>query len=273
MRKVHSDSFGNLRDKSNRWWIPSRSYIRLRANLTNGDGTLINTSSLAANGGDKAPNMGVCGNLFQSMEFKIAQKVVSRISDRVAQVDALYSRLNYSKSQLDAWGQSTNWWDPDYKFRNNQIAVDGLELDDGSSYPKFIDESPSTETATQVGFDIAVGPNQVAYTLATRLLTFSVNGGNAINISNNQILHVGDVVVLPEGEFKILEILTSLTANALQTDGNAANFVARDMTDGDLFVRGFQQADNKSPKRSNLEFIWKPPLGIFNCPYALPAGR
>ena len=86
-----------------RWWIPSRSYIRLRAELTNGDNSLIQMEH------DKAPNMGLMANLFQSAEFKIAQKVVSRISDRMPQVDALCNRLNYSKSWLDSYGD-LNWW-------------------------------------------------------------------------------------------------------------------------------------------------------------------
>ena len=86
-----------------RWWIPSKSYIRMRAKLTQADGTTPVTMS-----DDVAPNMGLMGNLFQSCEFKIADKTVSRVSDYVAQVDALTQRLTKSNSYLDSVGNSLN---------------------------------------------------------------------------------------------------------------------------------------------------------------------
>ena len=255
----------------NRWWIPSRSYIRLRANFTNGDGTPITISD------DKAPNMGLMGNMFQSMEFKISQKVVSRISDRVAQVDALYNRLNYSKAQIDAWGQSTNWWDPDFKFRSNQISVDGLEVKDDSGYPLAVREAgATTETATEVGFNDG-GLNTVQWTLATHLFTFAAGAGAVPNILNTQLLHVGDLYVPnanPAGTYLIEAINSATTMTATRINGaEPANVAARNLAAGDLFTRAASQANNKSPQRSNLEFIWRPPLSIFHCPYALPAGR
>ncbi len=254
----------------NRWWIPSRSYIRLRAKLTNGDGSAIIADSLGATGGDKAPNMGVMGNLFQSMEFKIAQKVVSRISDRVAQVDALYNRLNYSKSQLDSWGAGTNWWQPDFDTRSNLISQDGLIVN------QINYSNRSVETAAFIDFDIAT-PNNASYTAATKTLTFIVNGGAAIDIRNNQILHIGDRVIGVGGNFnnniyEITEIIDGLTCHADQLNAAEADVAAE--TVGNLeFELASAQKNNKSPQKSELEFIWKPPLGIFSCPYALPAGR
>ncbi len=254
----------------NRWWIPSRSYIRLRAELTNGDGSRIIASSTANLGGDKAPNMGVMANLFQSMEFKIAQKVISRISDRVAQVDALYSRLNYSKSQLDSWGEDTNWWQSSFEERSNLIGEDGLLIKDQ------LYSNVASETAAGVGFDVAT-PNNASYTAATKTLAFVVNGGAAIDVRNNQNLHSGDKVFGVGGNFNshiyvITSIIDNLSVHADRIDATEADVAAETVVNL-TFVRRNKQSVSKSPQRSNLEFIWKPPMGIFSCPYALPAGR
>lgn len=281
LRDVTSTNFPNGRIEmrwevsGNRWWIPARSYIRLRAKLTNGNGSRINTSSETAFGGDKAPNMGLMGNLFQSLEFKIAQKVVSRISDRVAQVDALYNRTCHSKSQLDTWLSDTNWWQPDYRKRNNLIAVDGVELKDNSAYPQLggFNIVNNSETATQVGFTVGVGNNTVAYDTATELMTFAAGAGVAIDLFNTQIIHEGDIISLTEGTFTVVAQNDSTSLTVAPVNPALATFGARVLTNGDLFTRVFKQSYNKSPQRSNIELIWKPPLGIFQCPYALPAGR
>ena len=71
-----------------RWWIPSKTYIRMRATLTKANGDAITVAD------DIAPNMGLMGNLFQSAEFRIADKTVSRVSDFMPQVDALEKTIN-----------------------------------------------------------------------------------------------------------------------------------------------------------------------------------
>ena len=71
-----------------RWWIPSRSYIRMRCRYYSAGGVLQPT-----NNSDIAPNMGVCSALFSSAEFRMGDKTVSRVSNYMAQVDALQKRL------------------------------------------------------------------------------------------------------------------------------------------------------------------------------------
>ncbi len=240
----------------NRWWIPSRSYLRLRAELTNGDGSRINLQQTTADGrpfdsvrgGDKAPNMGVMGNLFQSMEFKIAQKVVSRISDRVAQVDALYNRLNYSKAQLDGWASSTNWWQPSFEERQQLICLGGSVND---PVPDAVIK-PSADQASTVAIS-----------------TLGVVTG-AVNANFTDTLRVGDKIRLgtnvagaDAGDYAVTEIADDTTAEVFPYP--IANIAATA-----LWQRVRQK---QSPQRTAIEFIWKPPLGIFSCPYALPAGR
>lgn len=237
----------------NRWWIPSRSYIRLRAKFTNGDGSIINLQQTvlagrpfdSVRGGDKAINMGVMGNLFQSMEFKIAQKVVSRISDRVAQIDALKNRLNYSKSQLDGWGASTNCWQSSFEERQQMMVLGG----------SINDNVPAT----------VIKPSPQAGTVAINTLGLVTGAAGTLFLTS---LRVGDKIRIGQtaadgGDYTVTQIDDDTTAEVFPYP--VANIAATA-----LWSRVRQK---QSPQRSELEFIWQPPLGIFSCPYALPAGR
>ena len=99
-RDVTLDNFPNgaihirWQSSGQKWWCPSRSYIRMRCQLAKQDGSQLNLTD------DIAPNMGLCASLFQSAEFRINDKTVSRISDFMPQVDALENRLNKSKKGL-----------------------------------------------------------------------------------------------------------------------------------------------------------------------------
>jgi hypothetical protein len=69
--------------------------------------------------------MNLTSNLFQSMEFRIQDKVVSRCSDYVNVIDTLVTRQNKSKAWMDNFGASSNFWEPDQVKRKNLITHDG----------------------------------------------------------------------------------------------------------------------------------------------------
>jgi hypothetical protein len=87
--------------------------------ITAGDGTQLD------NAANIAPAMNLTSNLFQSMEFRIQDKVVSRCSDYVNAIDTLITRQNKSKAWMDTFGASTNFWEPDQEKRKNLITSDG----------------------------------------------------------------------------------------------------------------------------------------------------
>jgi hypothetical protein len=99
-RDVTLDNFPNgaihfrFQTAGQKWWCPSRSYLRMRCQISKQNGTQLTSED------NIAPNMGLCASLFQSAEFRINDKTVSRISDFMPQIDALENRLNKSKSRL-----------------------------------------------------------------------------------------------------------------------------------------------------------------------------
>ena len=272
LKSIQSTSFpgGRIEHRfevsGNRWWIPARSYIRLRATLTNGDGSLIEMKD------DKAPNMGVMGNLFQSMEFKIAQKVVSRISDRVAQVDALHTRLNNSKAQLDSYASDTNWWQSSYDVRKALCASDGYvncECDIGIVTTNIVNADRVAQ-----GFDAAgAAANSIAVGNNNGIITFAQAGGAAAPPDVQVVYANGDTITYLGVIYTVIDRPSAVTLEVIPQVPAIAAASDVDWFQNSIIVNSGASNKNQSPQRCNLEFIWKPPLGIFQCPYALPAGR
>jgi hypothetical protein len=193
--------------------------------------------------------MALCANLFQNCEFRVNDKVISRVSENVSQIDALDNRLNKSKSWLDGVAQYTNFWNPDFKARQAEVCVDGSNASSSvvSSTPAQMGYAPGT-TATLVG--------------ATGIVTFS--GGNA-----NTIFQVGDSLVL-SGTPLLITAITDATHVVL--DGGLGTTGDRGATAAFSRLRTVRYQDN-ARKTGVFELIWQPPLSVFKVDHALPAGK
>ena len=106
---------------STQWWLPSRSYMRMRCSLTDAAETPAQLTKDAGIG----PNMNLAAGLFSSMELLLNGKVISRCSDHVSQVDTLEQRLHKSKAWMDSIGASVNWLQEIVVDRINQVSADG----------------------------------------------------------------------------------------------------------------------------------------------------
>ena len=76
-------------------------------------------------GQDIAPNMGLAANLFKSAEVRLNGHTLERITERLPQIDALKTRMRNTGSWLDQVGKTTNFWEPDFYKRREQVCVDG----------------------------------------------------------------------------------------------------------------------------------------------------
>ena len=124
-RDVTGNSFPNglfrmeWENSGTQWWSPSRSYLRMRCQLTLGNGNQLSVSDQVA------PNLNLAANLFQSMELQINGKTISKCSDHVGEVDTLEQRLHKSKSWTDSVGASINWLQESLEDRISQVSLDG----------------------------------------------------------------------------------------------------------------------------------------------------
>ena len=241
-----------------KWWMPSKSYFRVRCQLAKADGTPLTSAD------NIAPNMGLCSSLFQSAEFRINDKVVSRISDFMPQIDALQNRLTKSKSWLDSVGTTTNFWESQFHIRKAEVTSDGQVTEK---------KTQDVTTRAQMGF-AAVHTVEIA--ADTGVLTFAdgaVAGAPAPpavpDVRN--IFRAGDEIAITVSadvvqRFKIFSVPSATTLDlGIKTIALAA---------GALEFSRIRDTDVSSARNvSEFELIWTPPLSIFKIDHALPSGK
>lgn len=234
-----------------KWWIPSRSYIRMRCKLSKANGTQLSVND------NIAPNMGLCANLFQSAEFRINDKTVARISDFMPQVDALETRLSKSKSYLDGLGMSVNLWDPDFAKRQSVVCSDSV-------YNKNVIESKVSKS--DLGYD---APNTLAIEADTAVITFAFGGGD-VPPDNNNVWQVGDEIWIEilGGKTEKYTVSAILSATTLELNGQKTREI---LAQAYNFYRVRKESKNYARKVSEFELTWCPPLSIFKIGHALPS--
>ena len=262
-----------------KWWIPHRSYLRMRCRLVKGDGTTPVTLS-----DDVAPNMNLMPNLFQSMEMRINDKVVSRVADFVPQVDSIEKRMYKSKSWLDSVGDATNFWEKDYKKRQADATTDGL------AYALTTVDSIQTPVFDRaaMGFDAATGAgagvnNQFAYTEATGILTYT-QGTNGNGLADGATAYAkGDYFIFTAIQGAVLNdprlnkpalILDVQPGQLTVQTGVIGNDVAGDgRTEFGKIVKE-ASGGNVARRAGEFELTWTPScLSLFKINHALPSGR
>lgn len=268
-RDVTDNNFSNgaihihFEVNGNEWWIPRKSYLKFRIQIRADDG-----ATQLRQDQDVAPNMFLPSTLFQSMEFRIQGKTVSRISDNVAQTEALHLRMKKSKSWLDSIGKDLILSSPDQAERQQEISSNGI-ITSGIPERESLEGVTPAATAGLVWsqFDY-VTPNRVQFTVAN-LLIFTANGGRAIP-DLREHFKIGQWVAFNDGAEKIRQI-TLVEAAQLTVSGAALTAVAAANLVNQ--VRFGKPTGKRSKRVMDYELIWKPCLSIFTQDKALPAGR
>ena len=280
-RDVVGNNFANgaihfrFQTSGQKWWLPSRSYLRMRCRLTNGATPPVQLTV----GEGIAPNMGLMSSLFQSGEMRINDKVVSRVADFMPQVDALETRLTKSKSWIDSVGEATNWWGESQSLRMAEVSSDGTILKDTTA----IVPADAATTRSAMGFDVAGGAlaerNQWGYTAADGALVYDQGTDDAglTAAQASAAFPVGSyfkfvgVIDTPEVEMKVLEndgagnlVIEPLLNEDVATDGQ--NNFSR-------VVKNTNIAAPASRRIDEFELIWTPPLSLFKIGHALPSGK
>ncbi len=128
---------------SGTWWIPSRSYFRIDCELTRADGTPLKC------GDGIAPNMGLGSCLFSKMIYKINDKTISEISENVAQIDALKTRLSKTGQWMNTTGANSNFWQASNSARKEIVAADSVGAIPTGSHMNTQTRTARTTTVAQ----------------------------------------------------------------------------------------------------------------------------
>ena len=237
-----------------KWWCPSRSYLRMRVKLSKPGGTQLTVDD------NIAPNMGICSTLFQSAEFRINDKTVSRVSDFMPQVDAIETRLSKSRSHLNGIGKATNLWSPEYEERQSVVCGDSVVNPIGVS---------ARTSRTQLGFD--AGTNTIAIAVDTGVATFAQAGGAALPAplpfvagDELEIVVGGDVGTV---RYTVSNVIDATTIQLNNLKGIAVGAGALD------FTRIRSVSPDTARGVSDFELTWTPPLSIFKVGHAMPSGK
>ncbi len=238
-------------------WLPSRSYIRMRVKITKADGvTQLTTDDQIA------PNMGLCASLFQSAEFRINDKTISRISDFMPQIDAIETRLCKSKSWLDGVGKSTNIWGENFTERQGIISKDTVE--------KKVNIK-SVKSRLDLGF-----PADASVTIAqdTGVLTFAAGVSGVPPPDATTIFNEGDTITIFSNVGQLVyNVAEATSATTLQLNNTKQIALA---TAAHSFTREreiYGNDDNDARNVKELELIWQPPLSIFKIAEAIPSSK
>lgn len=281
-REVAGDSFSGQAISykwsvsGNKWWIPSKSYLRTRVEISRGDGTQLTVSD------NLAPAMGTTACLFQSGEYRLGDKTLSRIADLMPQIDALENRLGKSGAWLDGMGASTNFWSDDFKVRQADVCSDGININNLTS-----GLGQASLTRVNLGFDAAGGAgndrNAASYLNATGLITFAQNGGAALPADVRVQFPVGSYLqytsiqgaVANDARYgKSLLVLAGGSATTIQVAplSLGADVAVDGRTD---FIKVIVPAlaTNDARKVKSFETIWQPPLSIFKYDGAIPSSK
>jgi hypothetical protein len=244
-----------------KWWMPSKSFLRMRCSLSKPNGAPLYVDD------NIAPNMGLCANLFQSAEFRINDKTITRISDFMPQIDALETRLNKSKSWIDSIGNSTNLWQKETQERIELVSQDGVETTSSGH--------PSYKVNTPLSLGILAG-SLIEFNDATRTINIAAPAGVAINPDLRNILKAGDKLqftadavngLLAQKELTITSVAssTSVIVNFNNVGGNVSPAV--------VAVYNVIQTWQSSRRVKDFELTWQPPLSVFKLGHALPTGK
>jgi len=115
---THVFQFANM---ANEWWVPSKSYLRLRLAFEKIDST---GRAVAPAFEDMiAPVMNPAAHLFSRIEYFLGgTNKISSITDFIPQIDTLKYRTSRSTSHLDTFGEMSNFMQPDFRTRQARIS-------------------------------------------------------------------------------------------------------------------------------------------------------
>jgi hypothetical protein len=182
----------------------------------------------------------------------------------MSQVDALETRLSKSRGWLNGIGNAVNFWEDDFKIRQQDVVSDAAD--------KNVTQSITNRLA--LGFDALT---TIAIDEATGILTFDANGGaNPAPVIASSFV-VGDeieIVSAVAGVGTIRYIISALLAGGLTIQLNNTYQAVATAAAALQFSRVRSVLiNNDSRKLQQFELIWTPPLSMFKIGHAVPNGK
>ncbi len=231
-RNIQQDAFpsSDIHLKFNvsgkRWWKPKASYLRMRVRLSEfPEGGLEMRDGVA-------PDQNMMASLFSSAEFLINDVTVAKVSNHLAKICAVKTRLTEDCCWFEAQKRD-NIWDSEFSSRLATTAFDGIVRDTTQSIYGY-EGAPSAVRGIGGFFDApaAATSNTLEYDDLTQTITFTAKAPDVIKDE----LYV--MYILAHGTttngFTILATTTQTVLSATSTGGKMEFLDGRDI----LFTNG-----------------------------------
>jgi hypothetical protein len=285
----------NFETNGNQWIDLSESFFRIRMTLSTARNTVANNQLLYSDGLAPAMNMG--GGLFNMIQCEINDRVVSRIDNFVPQTDALMCRMSRTKSDIES-NIGAPLWHPEFGVRQS-IVCDNRPIDGAADIRhKHGKTYKLQDTITLAGLGTS---GDATFTIAAptagppAFTTVTITSADAANRSASSIgsrFKVGDVVELSGltaqvGVCRGTVLSVGLPAGAAGTGAlvaiiiraamaeNLGAAVAVNVLPAGAFINIYRPFDNTqdfgNAGGEAFEFLWQPPLSIFQVPHAMPS--
>lgn len=255
---------------SSKYWIPNKSYVKIKMKLTNPSGSRLSQSKNICWAMNTVPG------LFQSSSYKIADQTVCSITQNLPQIDSLKNRMNKSDGWLQSVGQSNNNWTHSFKKREqNMFSAGGNDNAGGLNCFATWDQIRANVSTLgiAVGDSIAIAEDAAS---GTYLLTLTDSAGRG-HIWSKSGVTVGDVIcyetilpVLGGTDERVLSsgVITELTDLTIRfIPHNGAKEVSGTLSALKIIIKFLRHDfydENCSLNSHEMEFMWYPTLSVFD---------
>lgn len=230
---------------------PSKSYFRVALNLTqvaNQYGQ-INPPSAQDN---LAFADNPCAGLWDNVYVRAGNADVSSIVNYAAQAHQVKTRLGKSKAWLDSIGRQAFGYSADFQDRVNQVSTNGLSNEEFVLAPRYAISSDKTASLTVGG----TGDPTPALVTGT---------GTKFQTGDQQFTP-GDILVIDNERFTI----STVTSDTAMTVSPAPPTTTLGVYE-DTWVE--TATEPASERRSDIYFMYQPPVGIFDHDGLLGSGE
>lgn len=117
---VNEDNFTNqplrfaFSNSQNQWWVPSKSYLRVSFEITDGGGKPVIGFPIA-------PSFNLTSCLFRDCSLSVDNLTVERVSNKLQEIDSLKKRMK-NRGHVNSVEDSMNFMMPTFTERHNSIT-------------------------------------------------------------------------------------------------------------------------------------------------------
>jgi hypothetical protein len=260
---------------SNRWYLPSRSYIKMVIDIKQGTGGTDNDPLLV--GDNIAPSMGLPHGLFSQMSYLISDKTVDTVTNNYSQISSYLIRQERSREWLHSTGTNTNFWTDSFLERKKMITQGSFNREViHADNVQDADQDFYTRAETFANTNVDEGADTVAVAVNGQI-TWNDNAGADLDLRLSDYLKVGNLILFKytNQAYYSIHRITAVAQVVLTVSPSPAGVaIGADVANNGLFDLRVVKDESQYLTRRNrtFEVYFQPCLSIYNLSHGIPGG-